>query len=176
MTSFAFFLGVLILLRGRRSSLFSLSYIATSSSAVDVGLIHPLIVSGRIVLPTLRGIAASFLGRSSVFRGSVHFPLFLSFDQFGRWFEEIGSVFVGLLVRRKERCVKHVAIPDQLPETWGIHDVFHASLLTPYKETDEHGTNFLEPPPELIEGEEEWEVEQILGNATSAEERSRNTS
>jgi len=41
--------------------------------------------------------------------------------------------------------------------------VFHASLLTPYKETDEHGTNFLEPPPELIEGEEEWEVEQILG-------------
>src|SRR5712671_5492080 len=45
----------------------------------------------------------------------------------------------------------------------GIHDVFHASLLTPYKETDEHGTNFLEPPPKLIEGEEEWEVEQILG-------------
>jgi len=41
--------------------------------------------------------------------------------------------------------------------------VFHASLLTPYKETDEHGTNFLEPPPELIEGEEEWEIEQILG-------------
>jgi len=41
--------------------------------------------------------------------------------------------------------------------------VFHASLLTPYKETNEHGTNFLEPPLELIEGEEEWEIEQILG-------------
>jgi len=40
--------------------------------------------------------------------------------------------------------------------------VFHTSLLTPYKETNEHGTNFLEPPPELIKGEEEWEVEQIL--------------
>jgi len=41
--------------------------------------------------------------------------------------------------------------------------VFHASLLTSYKETDEHGTNFLKPPPKLIEGEEEWEVKQILG-------------
>src|SRR5712672_2442035 len=59
--------------------------------------------------------------------------------------------------------ISHVAYRISLPETWGIHDVFHASLLTPYKETDEHGTNFLEPPPELIEGEEEWEVEQILG-------------
>jgi len=59
--------------------------------------------------------------------------------------------------------ISHVAYQIKLPETWGIHDVFHASLLTPYKETEEHGTNFLEPPPELIEGEEEWEVEQILG-------------
>src|SRR5712671_4923814 len=59
--------------------------------------------------------------------------------------------------------ISHVAYQISLPETWGIHDVFHASLLTPYKETDEHGTNFLEPPPELIEGEEEWEIEQILG-------------
>src|SRR5882672_11625124 len=32
-----------------------------------------------------------------------------------------------------------------------------------YKETNKHGTNFLKPPPELIKGEEEWEVEQILG-------------
>ena len=32
----------------------------------------------------------------------------------------------------------------------------------PYKETDEHGKNFLEPPSKLIEGKEEWEVEQIL--------------
>src|SRR5882672_1133541 len=59
--------------------------------------------------------------------------------------------------------ISHVAYWISLPETWGIHDVFHASLLTPYKETNKHGTNFLEPPPELIEGEEEWEVEQILG-------------
>src|SRR5712672_1667201 len=59
--------------------------------------------------------------------------------------------------------ISRVAYRISLPETCGIHDVFHASLLTIYKETDEHGTNFLKPPPELIEGEEEWEVEQIPG-------------
>src|SRR5258708_27386691 len=32
----------------------------------------------------------------------------------------------------------------------------------PYKETWMHGENFTEPPPDLIEGEQEWEVEQIL--------------
>jgi len=59
--------------------------------------------------------------------------------------------------------ISHVAYRLQLPNSWGIHNVFHAALLTPYKETPEHGPNFLEPPPEVIEGEEEWEVEQILG-------------
>jgi hypothetical protein len=31
---------------------------------------------------------------------------------------------------------------------------------------EEHGTNFLEPPPELIEGAEEYEVEKVLGHRT----------
>jgi hypothetical protein len=48
-----------------------------------------------------------------------------------------------------------------LPSQWKIHDVFHAKLLHPYKETEEYGVNFQEPPPDLIEGEEEWEVDQI---------------
>jgi hypothetical protein len=51
----------------------------------------------------------------------------------------------------------------QLPDTWQIHDVFHVSLLMPFTETKEHGQNFIKPPPDKIEGEEEWEVEQILG-------------
>src|SRR5882757_5837663 len=59
--------------------------------------------------------------------------------------------------------ISSVAYKLQIPAMWQIHDVFHASLLTPYKETVEHGKNFLEPPPDIIEGEEEWEVEQILG-------------
>ena len=28
-----------------------------------------------------------------------------------------------------------------------------------YKETDQHGPNFIEPPPDILEGEPEWEVE-----------------
>jgi len=32
----------------------------------------------------------------------------------------------------------------------------------PYKETDQHGPNFLEPPPNILEGKPEWEVKQIL--------------
>jgi len=50
-------------------------------------------------------------------------------------------------------CLLHAA-------AW--HTLHHASLLTPYKETDQHGPNFLEPPPDILEGEPEWEVEQIL--------------
>jgi Chromo (CHRromatin Organisation MOdifier) domain len=51
-----------------------------------------------------------------------------------------------------------------LPPQWRIHNVFHASLLTPYKETEEYGENFVQPPPELIEGQEEYEVEQIINS------------
>src|SRR5712672_161288 len=58
--------------------------------------------------------------------------------------------------------ISPVAYKLQIPATWQVHDIFHTSLLTPYKETVEHGKNFLEPPPDVIEGEEEWEVEQIL--------------
>ena len=50
----------------------------------------------------------------------------------------------------------------KLPPQWRLHDVFHAALLTPYKETVEHGPNHTEPPPDIIEGEPEWEVQAIL--------------
>ena len=48
-----------------------------------------------------------------------------------------------------------------LPTTWQIHPVFHASLLSPYWETNAHGPNYSRPPPDLIGGEEFYEVEQI---------------
>jgi hypothetical protein len=51
-----------------------------------------------------------------------------------------------------------------LPPTWKIHDVFHASLLTSYKETAEHGPNYSNPPGELIGREEEFELDQILSH------------
>ena len=36
-------------------------------------------------------------------------------------------------------------------------------LLMPYKENDKYRLNFLEPPPELLNSEPEWEVEEIMG-------------
>ena len=50
----------------------------------------------------------------------------------------------------------------RLPKTWKIHPVFHTSLLSPYGENPIHGLNFLKPPPDLIEGKEEYEIEKIL--------------
>ena len=55
----------------------------------------------------------------------------------------------------------------RLPHQWKIHPIFHASLLTPYRENDTHGPNFLLPPPDLIEGEEEFEVEAIINHKRS---------
>ena len=60
--------------------------------------------------------------------------------------------------------ISPVAYQLALPRAWTIHDVFHSSLLTPYKETLEHGAQFQHPPPELIGNEEEYEVEQIINH------------
>ena len=49
----------------------------------------------------------------------------------------------------------------KFPPQWRIHNRFHADILTPYIETAVHGKNFLEPPPDLIAGEQEWEVVRI---------------
>jgi hypothetical protein len=60
--------------------------------------------------------------------------------------------------------VSPVAYQLRLPPAWTIHDVFHASLLTPYHETPEHGANHNSPPPEMIKGEAEYEVKAIMGH------------
>jgi len=50
----------------------------------------------------------------------------------------------------------------KLPTQWSIHDVFHIDLLTPYRETDLHGSNYSRPAPDLVDNEEEYKVEKIL--------------
>jgi hypothetical protein len=52
----------------------------------------------------------------------------------------------------------------RLPVQWKLHPVFHVDLLTPYRETEFHGANYDKPPPDLIDGEEEYEVEQIMAS------------
>ena len=51
-----------------------------------------------------------------------------------------------------------------LPENWRIHPIFHATLLSPFKHTEIHGENFIWPPPDLIEGQPEYEVEAIISH------------
>jgi transposase InsO family protein len=60
--------------------------------------------------------------------------------------------------------ISPVAYRLELPPTWTIHDVFHAGLLTPYRETDQYGPSHTRPPPDLIGGEEEFEVEAIMNH------------
>ena len=60
--------------------------------------------------------------------------------------------------------ISPVAYQLTLPRAWMIHNVFHSSLLTPYKKTHEHGAQFQHLPPELIGNKEEYEVEQIINH------------
>ena len=40
--------------------------------------------------------------------------------------------------------------------------MFHAILLKPYQENEVYGENFATPPPDIIDGEEVYQVETIL--------------
>jgi len=60
--------------------------------------------------------------------------------------------------------ISPVAYQLALPLTWKIHDTFHASLLSPYRETTTYGPNFSRPPPDLINNEEQYKVEQICNH------------
>ena len=48
-----------------------------------------------------------------------------------------------------------------LPENWRIHPIFLATLLSPFKHTRE---NFIWPPPDLIKGQPEYEIEAIISH------------
>jgi len=51
-----------------------------------------------------------------------------------------------------------------LPQSWKLHNAFHASLLSPYHETSEYGIGYPTPTPSLIKGEPKWEVDTILAS------------
>ena len=39
----------------------------------------------------------------------------------------------------------------RIPRQWKVHNMFHANLITPYKEMAMHGPNYSWPPPDLVE-------------------------
>ena len=61
-----------------------------------------------------------------------------------------------------EEVLGPVTYQLKLPTIWKIHNVFHATLLQPYIKNKVYGNNYPRPLPELLEGEEVYEVETIL--------------
>jgi hypothetical protein len=61
-----------------------------------------------------------------------------------------------------EEVLGRVTYRLKLPITWKIHNVFHAVLLKPYIETEVHGENFSRPIPDILDGEEVYNMETIL--------------
>jgi hypothetical protein len=62
---------------------------------------------------------------------------------------------------RISKVISPVVYQLTLPHQWNIHPVFHTSLLTPYIETNAHRPNFSRPPPDLMAGEDKYEVETM---------------
>ena len=58
--------------------------------------------------------------------------------------------------------ISPVVFKLRLPEAWRVHNVFHASLLTPQVTMPEYRIPVEPPLPELVDGELEYEVENIL--------------
>ena len=55
----------------------------------------------------------------------------------------------------------------RVPSIWKIHNVFHATLLSSYWQTEAHGPSFSQPPPDLIDSEEEYKVDHIVSHKGS---------
>ncbi len=90
------------------------------------------------------------------------------------WLE--GTNIVGNQVTKKlsPRCYGPFTIKEKigqgaywlkLPDSWIIHDVFNEALLTPHEKSSfKVQDKPTLPPPEIINEEEEYEVEEIHGH------------
>ena len=62
------------------------------------------------------------------------------------------------------RVLSAITYQLELPVKWKLHPVFHVDLLMPYRETVFHSVNYDKPPPDLINGEEEYKVEHVVSS------------
>ena len=68
------------------------------------------------------------------------------------------------------QVISSITFRLKLPKQWKIHDMFHASLLSLYREMEtlEHGLNFPQLLPELIGTEEEYQIDKIINHQGTA--------
>ena len=61
-----------------------------------------------------------------------------------------------------KQVINPYAYELDLPSAYGVHPVFHVNLMDPVATDPLEGHRQEPPPPILIDGEEEWLVEEIL--------------
>ena len=61
----------------------------------------------------------------------------------------------------------------KLPASLKMHNVFHVDLLIPHHKTDAYGEQYSQPPPELIDGQEEYIIEEILDDQINKQNRKK---
>jgi hypothetical protein len=63
-----------------------------------------------------------------------------------------------------EAILSPITFKIRLPSSWKSHPVFHASELSSYQETEVHGPNNTELPPDIINGQEEYKIKAVLAH------------
>jgi hypothetical protein len=80
------------------------------------------------------------------------------------WNNKAGAQEAWALHYQRGAIPSHLQIMATSPVEHTVHPVFHASLLTPYIKTKEHRENYSRPPPDMIEGEEQYKVKAICAH------------
>ena len=93
-------------------------------------------------------------------RVRVHSDRFYHPDDRDRPSKKLGPVYSGPY--EVIQVINPVAYKLKLPPTLKTHPVFHVSDLLPYNEPNENSRRSYKPPPDVVDGKEEFEVEKIV--------------